>query len=162
MYGLGSKLQFTALSTTDRVAGRCGHWVSPSNGGSCLDFEQQSGNSQTRHAQQGHGRGDLMGAKALAHQIKVFQRFIHVGGIDTEFDNIAQIHARVCQNSFQIIQGKADLRAHIAGMLRVARAIRRGLACADHLTRRAVDQSQGFTAVRSKSQSPCFVLLESV
>lgn len=70
-------------------------------------------------------------------QIEVLQRFIDIGGINTKPHDVAQFHVCPGKDGLQIVQRRADLAAHVAGVLRIALGVDSSLTGADQMTRDA-------------------------
>jgi len=90
-------------------------------------------------------------ARTASHQVKAFQRFIDVGGIDAQLDNVAQVHIGPRQHGLKVVQCQTDLAAHVTNMLGGTVFIDGGLSCNDQLAGCAIND---FCLIVAKVQGP--------
>jgi len=95
--------------------------------GSGLDFNQEFGVGQARHAEQSASWAAAGFREAAGANFGGAAKKVYVGGVPVEAHYVGELEAGFPQHSLQVIQCSLNLSTHIAGMRNVAFGIDRRL-----------------------------------
>ena len=82
-----------------------------------FNLEQQRWNSQPSDTEKRHWRCSIYWPELSAKNVKVFQRLVYVGGVNSQSNNIGETHVCTIKHGFEVVESQSDLTACQPGVV---------------------------------------------